>query len=625
MAECSCEMLDYDVVVIGAGAAGLRAAIEAVRHGARTAIICKSLLGKAATVMAEGGIAAATGNVKTEDGWRAHFRDTMRGGWFVNDWRMAHIHAQEAPDRLAELEKWGALFDRTEDGLVSQWQSGGHRHSRLARRDSRIGLEITRALQRQMINQGIHVHMECDVKRLLVSEGRVAGALGYRRGTGELILFKGTAVVLATGGAGRAWKVTSNPSDSTGDGTALALDAGAELVDMEFIQFHPTAVVAPAGLRGMLISEVARAAGGVLRNAGGRRFMFDYVPDFLQPDIAATEREADAWYEHSEDNRRPPELLPPDVIARAIDSEVRAGRATARGAVFLDLVSRVSAECLLDRLPSLYSRLKKLCDIDFARAPIEVAPACHSMLGGVRVEADTGASTVPGLFAAGEVAAGMHGAARLGGNALSEALVFGRRAGLHAAQYCRARAGRATINGREVEAHVRVLLAPLQRAGGENPFALQRELQDCMHRFVGVARTGEELGRAREKIEELGRRSRNVAVAGGRAYNPGWHIALDLHSLLSVSEATTLAAIERKESRGCHLRRDFPGADPRYIGVSIVVTRSKHGLIVSRRRLAEIPEELKRLVDWSKKWLAKKPVSESGAATPAAVGSKNIA
>jgi len=624
MAEVSCEMLDYDVVVIGAGAAGLRAAIEAAAEGARTAIVCKSLLGKAATVMAEGGIAAATGNVHADDGWRAHFRDTMRGGRLVNDWRMAHIHAREAVDRVLELEAWGALFDRTADGLISQRESGGHRHARLAHRDGRTGLEILRALQGQMINQGIDVHMECNVQRLFLDEGRVSGAFGYRRATGELILFRCKAVVLASGGAGRAWKVTSNPWDSTGDGTALALDAGAELMDMEFVQFHPTALVAPAGARGLLVSEGTRAAGGVLRNAAGRRFMFDHVPDFLRPDTAATEAEADAWYEERHGKRRPPELLPPDIVARAIDSEVRAGRGTAHGGVFLDLASRRPAEYVLNQLPSLHSRLKKLCDIDITRAPIEVGPASHSTLGGVRVEAETAASTVPGLFAAGEVAAGLHGAARLGGNALSGALVFGRRAGLHAAQYCRSRAGRSTIDGREVEAHARALLAPLGRAGSENPFALQRELQDCMHCLVGVARAGGELSRAREKIEDLGRRSRNVAVAGGRAYNPGWHLALDLHSLLCVSEATTLAAVERKESRGCHLRRDFPDVDPRYTGTSIVVARSKHGLAASRRPLPEMPEELKRLVDWSKQWLAKKPVSESGAATPAAAGSKNI-
>lgn len=624
MAEASWRMLDYDVVVIGAGAAGLRAAIESATEGARTAIICKSLLGKAATVMAEGGVAAATGNVQAEDGWRAHFRDTMRGGCFVSDWRMAHIHAREAPDRLLELEAWGALFDRTAGGLIAQRQSGGHRHARLACRDGRIGLEVLRALQRQAINLGIDVHMECDVKRLFLDGGRVAGALGYRRATGELILFKCKAVVLASGGAGRAWKVTTNPWDSTGDGTALALDAGAELVDMEFVQFHPTALLAPAGARGLLVSERMRTAGGVLRNTAGRRFMFDYVPDFHRPETAATEAEADAWCENHHVNRRPPELLPPDIVARAIDAEVRAGRGTTGGGVFLEFKSRPFAAYALNQMLTLNSSLKKL-DIEIMQAAIEVAPACHSVLGGVRVEAETTASTVPGLFAAGEVAAGLHGAARLGGNGLSEALVFGRRAGLHAAKFSRSVTTPSSVDGRDVESCVRALIAPLRRASGENPFALQRELQECMHRLVGVGRTGEELGRALETIADLRKRSRNVAVGGGRAYNPGWHLALDLQSLLCASEATALAAMERKESRGCHLRQDFPGPDARYTGTSIVVAKSKHGLVVSRRPLVQMPMELKRLVHWSKKWLAKKPVSKSGVVMPAVAGSKNIA
>jgi succinate dehydrogenase flavoprotein subunit len=568
---------DYDVVVVGAGGAGLRAAIEASAQGAKTAIICKSLLGKASTVMALGGIAAAMGNVHPQDGWRAHFRDTVRAGRFMSHWRMGEIHAREAPERVLELLSWGALFDRTADGRIAQRRFGGHRHARLAYRADRTGQELLRALQQRATHEGIDIHMECSVQRLLLDDGRIAGALACRRTDGELVLFRCKALILATGGGGRAWKFTSNPCESTGDGVALALAAGAELMDMEFVQFHPTGMLWPPGARGRLVSESVRAEGATLRNAAGKRFMFDYVKD--RPETGL-----------------PPELLPPDEVARAIDVEVRAGRGTAHGGVLLELASR---EC------------------------IEVGPTCHYALGGVRVDADTTASTVPGLFAAGEVAAGLHGASRIGGNALSELLVFGRRAGLHAAQYCSASRPRA-IDRRELERNARKVLAPLERRSGENPYTLQGELQECMHNLAGVTRSGDGLRRALCKIGELKDRLAFVSAAASRHYNPGWHLALDLHSLLSASEATVRAAIERKESRGSHARNDFPAPDAAYGAVNFILRRSDAGLQIQAAPAVEMPEAFKRLVDWSKEWLAKKPRSESGAATPTAASSRII-
>jgi succinate dehydrogenase / fumarate reductase flavoprotein subunit len=624
MSAAQYETLDYDVVVIGGGGAGLRAAIEASAQGARTAIVCKSLLGKALTAMAQGGIAAAMGNVHTEDSWHAHFRDTMRAGRFLSDWRMAQIHAQESAERVVELESWGALFDRTKDGLISQRHFGAHRYARVAHRGDRTGLDLLRALQQHAVHNGIDVHMECTIQRLMLDDGRIAGAFGYWRASGKFVLFKSKAVILATGGSGRAWKHTSNPWESTGDGVALALEAGAQLMDMEFVQFHPTGMIWPTSARGILVTESARALGGTLRNAAGERFMFDYIPDFLISETAGSEIEADAWYSDRRNHRCPPDLLPPDEVARAIDSEIRAGRGTSHRGVFLDLGSRRPAETILRELPSLHSQFKRQCDVDITQSPMEVAPTCHYMMGGVRVNAETAASTVPGLYAAGEAAAGLHGASRLGGNSLSDLLVFGRRAGLHAAQYCRSCYGRVSVDADRVAGYARQLLAPFQTNGSENPYALHAALQDCMHSLVGVKRTESDLKHALWKIRQLRRKSTRVAVQGPRSFNPAWHLALDLHSLLTASEATTVAAIERKESRGSHARRDFPVVDPAYAKLNIVVEKFENGLVISREPVPEMPDELKRLVDWSKTWLAKKPASESGAAMQTAGNSKSI-
>ncbi|HWO43548.1 MAG TPA: fumarate reductase/succinate dehydrogenase flavoprotein subunit [Candidatus Eisenbacteria bacterium] len=594
------ETHDYDVVVIGAGGAGLRAAIEASAQGVKTALVCKSLLGKAHTVMAEGGIAAALGNVYPEDNWKVHFRDTMRGGKLLNNWRMAQIHAQEAPERVLELEEWGALFDRTKDGLILQRDFGGHRYARLAHVGDRTGLEMIRTLQQHAVHKGIDVYMECTVQRLLTDGGRIAGAFGYWRESGKFILFRSKAVVLATGGGGKAWKVTSNSWEYTGDGVAMALDAGAELMDMEFIQFHPTGMVWPPSVRGILVTEGVRGDGGTLKNNKGERFMFRYIPEFFKAETAETEKEADAWYEDKRNNRRTPDLLPRDEVARAINAEVKAGRGTPHGGVYLDIASRRPADYIMRRLPSMYHQFKELADVDITKEPMEVGPTCHYAMGGVRVDADTAATSVPGLYAAGEVAAGLHGANRLGGNSLSDLLVFGRRAGLYAAQYAKSFTGPISISNDQVEAYARELLAPFDDRGGENPYTLHAELQECMQNLVGIIRVEAELKQALDKIRDLKRRARQVTVQGHRQYNPGWHLALDLHALLSFSEAAALAAIERKESRGGHTRDDYPNSDPKFARVNIVIRKAKDGLAVSHEPLPEMPEELRKLVEEQK-------------------------
>ncbi|MFD6417125.1 fumarate reductase/succinate dehydrogenase flavoprotein subunit [Streptomyces sp. NPDC060194] len=590
----------WDVVVIGAGGAGLRAAIAARERGARTAVICKSLFGKAHTVMAEGGIAASMGNVNSGDNWQVHFRDTMRGGKFLNQWRMAELHAQEAPDRVWELETWGALFDRTRDGRISQRNFGGHEYPRLAHVGDRTGLELIRTLQQKIVSlqqedfaetgdheSRLRVFQECTVTRVLKSDdGRVAGVFAYDRETGRFFVLEAPSVVLATGGIGKSFKVTSNSWEYTGDGHALALLAGAPLVNMEFVQFHPTGMVWPPSVKGILVTESVRGDGGVLRNSEGRRFMFDYVPDVFKEKYARTEEEGDRWYEDADNNRRPPELLPRDEVARAINAEVKAGRGSPHGGVFLDVSTRMPAETIRRRLPSMYHQFKELADVDITAEPMEVGPTCHYVMGGVSVDSDTAAARgVPGLFAAGEVAGGMHGSNRLGGNSLSDLLVFGRRAGLHAAQYAAGAADRPVAADAEVDAAAAEALRPFSaeeseagpgagagsgggtpEAGGpgtppENPYTLHQELQQTMNDLVGIIRREAEMAQALEKLGELRVRARRAGVEGHRQFNPGWHLALDLRNMLLVSECVARAALERTESRGGHTREDRPGMD----------------------------------------------------------------
>ncbi|OGK80504.1 MAG: fumarate reductase/succinate dehydrogenase flavoprotein subunit [Candidatus Rokubacteria bacterium GWC2_70_16] len=598
-ADAKYETHEYDVLVIGAGGAGLRAAIEASAQGVRTALVCKSLLGKAHTVMAEGGMAAAMGNVWKEDSWQVHFRDTMRGGKMLNNWRMAQLHAQESPDRVLELEEWGALFDRTKAGLISQRDFGGHRYARLAHIGDRTGLEMIRTLQQHAVHKGLDVHMECNVQRLLMDGGRIAGAVGYFRPTGQLVVFKAKAVVLGTGGVGKSWKFTSNSWECTGDGIRLALEAGAELIDMECIQFHPTGMVWPPSVRGILVTEGVRGDGGTLKNAEGKRFMFEYIPEFFKAETADTEQEADAWYEDKK-NRRTPDLLPRDEVARAINSEVKAGRGTPHGGVFLDIASRRSADYIRKRLPSMYHQFKELADVDITKESMEVGPTCHYLNGGIRVDADSTATCVPGLFAAGEVAGGLHGSNRLGGNSLSDLVVFGRRAGLHAAQYVKALSGRLAVDAGQVEAGVEGILMPFQGKGNENPYAIHADLQECMQALVGIIRAEGELKKALEEIAVFKQRVGRVKVEGGRAFNPAWHLTLDLHAMLAVSEATALAALERKESRGGHTRDDYPKADPTWGKVNVVVCRKNGEISVSPEPIPEMPDDLKTLFEEKK-------------------------
>ena len=598
MANDKYETHQHDVIVIGAGGAGLRAAIEASAAGAKTALICKSLLGKAHTVMAEGGIAAALRNVYQEDNWKVHFRDTMRGGKMLNNWRMAQLHAQEAPDRVLELEEWGALFDRTKDGLILQRDFGGHRYARLAHVGDRTGLEMIRTLQQHAVHQGIDVYMECNVQRLLKDGDRVCGAFGYWRESGKFVVFKSKAVVLATGGIGKAWKFTSNSWEYTGDGVTLAADVGADLIDMEMIQFHPTGMVWPNSVRGILVTEGVRGDGGTLRNSDGRRFMFDYITDYFRAETAETEEEADAWYEDKTNNRRTPDLLPRDEVARAINAEVKAGRGSPHGGVFLDIASRRSAEYIERRLPSMHHQFKELADVDITKEPMEVGPTCHYVMGGVRVAADTTATTVPGLFAAGEVAAGLHGANRLGGNSLSDLLVFGRRAGRAATDYAQGLTGHSSPDAAQIEQYARELLAPFGNDGGENPYTIHMALQDCMQNLVGIIRTERELRRAQTEIAALQERLTRVSVEGHRQYNPGWNLALDLQSLLRVAEATTMGALERKESRGGHTREDYPDPDPEKYGkINLVLRRTDDGFSLSEEPLPEMPDDLKTLFE----------------------------
>jgi succinate dehydrogenase / fumarate reductase flavoprotein subunit len=573
------ERHDYDVIVIGAGGAGLRAAIETRSRGLRTAVVCKSLFGKAHTVMAEGGIAASMGNVNSRDEWRVHFRDTMRGGKFLNNWRMAELHAREAPDRVWELETYGALFDRTADGRISQRNFGGHEYPRLAHVGDRTGLELIRTLQQKVVSlqqedfaehgdyeARLKVYQECTVTELLKDGGRIAGAFGYWRESGRFVRFHAPVVVLATGGIGKSFKVTSNSWEYTGDGHALALKAGAALINMEFVQFHPTGMVWPPSVKGILVTESVRGDGGVLRDSEGRRFMFDYIPEVFKDNYADSPAEADRWYSDPDNNRRPPELLPRDEVARAINNEVKEGRGSAHGGVFLDVASRLPAEEITRRLPSMHHQFKELADVDITAESMEVGPTCHYVMGGVEVEPDTAASRVPGLFAAGEVAGGMHGSNRLGGNSLSDLMVFGRRAGIGAADYIEGLSRRPEVSQSDVDEASHRAQEPFESgepaAARENPYTLHSELQQVMNDLVGIIRKDDEMRSALDLLSELKRRSAHLVVEGNRQFNPGWHLALDLRNMLLVSECVARAAVLRTESRGGHTRDDHPEMDP---------------------------------------------------------------
>ncbi|UYM03945.1 fumarate reductase/succinate dehydrogenase flavoprotein subunit [Solicola gregarius] len=592
------ETHDYDVVVIGAGGAGLRAAIAAHDAGARVAIVCKSLLGKAHTVMAEGGAAAAMGNLWPDDNWKVHFRDTMRGGKMLNNWRMAQVHAQEAPDRVLELEEWGALFDRTPDGLISQRDFGGHRYARLAHVGDRTGLEMIRTLQQRAVALGIDVFMEFTVTELCKADDRIVGAVGYWRETGRFVVFNAPSVVLATGGIGRSFQVTSNSWEYTGDGHALAMRAGASLINMEFVQFHPTGMVWPMSVRGLLVTESVRGDGGILKNSDGERFMFNYIPDFFKAETADSVEEADGWYEDKKNNRRPPELLPRDEVARAINSEVKAGRGTEHGGVYLDIASRRDPEFIRRRLPSMYHQFKELAGVDITQEAMEIGPTCHYVMGGVEVDPDTQQSSVDGLYAAGEVSGGMHGSNRLGGNSLSDLLVFGRRAGECAAENAAKHSNeRAAVPDSTATAAADAALAPFAEEGGENPYTIQKDLQDVMHRLVGIIRKREELVTSLTELEELKARAEHLSVEGNRQYNPGWHLAIDLANMLIVSECVATAALEREESRGGHTREDFPMASDEWAQINLVLTYDGESVGLARQPLPVMPDDLKELFD----------------------------
>jgi len=598
------ETHEYDVLIVGAGGAGLSAAIAASAGGATVGVVCKSLLGKAHTVMAEGGVAAALANVDDRDSWRVHFADTMRGGQYLNNWRMAEIHAKEAPERVRELEAWGALFDRTEDGRILQRHFGGHRYPRLAHVGDRTGLEMIRTLQDHGIHQGIAFHMEQTIVTLLKEGERVVGAFGYDRERGRFRVFQAKAVVLATGGIGRAFRITSNSWEYTGDGHALAYEAGADLIDMEFVQFHPTGMVWPPSVRGILVTEGVRGEGGVLRNREGRRFMFDDIPPLYRTQTADTPEEGWRYCQGDKNARRPPELLTRDHVARCIMREVREGRGSPHGGVFLDIAwikekIRNAPDHIKRKLPGMYHQFKQLGDIDITREPMEVGPTTHYMMGGVRVDADSQMSTVPGLFAAGECAGGLHGANRLGGNSLSDLLVFGKRAGDHAARWAADRAA-GLVDSRQLDAIAQEALAPFDRAPTPEhaPFQLQAELQDCMQDLVGIVRREEEMARALGTIASLRGRLARSGIVGSRDFNPGWHMTVDMKSMLTVSEAVTRAALDRKESRGAHFRDDYPSQDASCGRRNTVVRRGADGtMALAHEPVVEVPAELRAIVE----------------------------
>ncbi len=616
-ADGGMERHQYDVVVIGAGGAGLRAAIAAQDAGAKVALVCKSLLGKAHTVMAEGGIAAAMGNRWPEDNWEVHFRDTMRGGKMLNNWRMAQLHAQEAPERVQELEDWGALFDRTEDGLISQRDFGGHKYARLAHVGDRTGLEMIRTLQQRAVQLGIDVFMEFTVTDLMLDQGagdpKVSGAFGYWRETGRFVLFEAPSVILATGGIGKSFKVTSNSWEYTGDGHALAMRSGAALINMEFVQFHPTGMVWPPSVKGLLVTESVRGDGGILKNSEGERFMFNYIPEFFKAETADTIEEADRWYDDKKNNRRPPELLPRDEVARAINSEIKAGRGTPHGGIYLDIASRRTPEFIRKRLPSMYHQFKELADVDITAEPMEIGPTCHYVMGGVEVDADTQESAVTGLYAVGECSGGMHGSNRLGGNSLGDLLVFGKRAGEAATAYATSLGdSRPQVDEADVKAAQESALAPFEVEGGENPYTIQADLQQSMNDLVGIIRTGSELEASLAEIEAFKERAKSMKVEGHRQYNPGWHLALDLRNMLIVSESIAKAALAREESRGGHTRDDFPGPNPEWGTKNLVVTLTSDGTAVElhEKPLPVMPDELK-------KYFEAPPATDAGSAKEA--------
>ena len=622
------ERYSYDVVVIGAGGAGLRAAVEARQAGLSVAIICKSLFGKAHTVMAEGGAAAAMGNVNENDGWKVHFRDTMRGGKFLNNWRMAELHAKESPDRVWELESWGALFDRTKEGKISQRNFGGHEYPRLAHVGDRTGLELIRTMQQRIValqqkdkkefgdaEKYIKVFSELTITEILKEGDRVSGAYGYWRESGDEVLFESAAVVLATGGVGKSFKITSNSWEGTGDGHALALKAGSALVDMEFVQFHPTGMVWPPSVRGILVTESVRGDGGVLTNSEGRRFMFDYIPEVFKDKYADNEAEADRWYKDQNNNRRPPELLPRDEVARAINSEVKAGRGSPHGGVFLDVSSRLPAEEIKRRLPSMWHQFKELADVDITKEPMEVGPTCHYVMGGVKVDPDSAAAVgVEGLFAAGEVAGGMHGSNRLGGNSLSDLLVFGRRAGAGAAAYVKSLGQRPKVTDGEISRAKSRLDAPFTGSGGENPYSLHQELQNLTQDLVGIIRTETELADAIVKLDSIRQRSEKVRADGGRVFNPGFHLALDLENMLLVSESIAKSALARKESRGGHTRDDYPKMDPEWRQYNHLSRWNGSKVEVAPEEAIMLPHELLDLfeVDELKKYFTQGELAKGG-------------
>ena len=606
--------LSYDIVVVGAGGAGLRAAIGAAAGGASVGLICKSLLGKAHTVMAEGGVAAALANVDSRDSWKVHFRDTMKGGGMHNHWRMVELHAKLSPDRVNELERWGAVFDRTKDGKISQRNFGGHTYPRLAHVGDRTGLEMIRTLQEKLIHEkNVTIHMETTITRLFTSNGLISGAFGYDRQTGNLLVFQAKAVILATGGIGKAYLVTSNSWEYTGDGITLALDTGAQLIDMEFLQFHPTGMLSPSSVKGILVTEGVRGEGGVLKNAIGERFMFNYIPERYKSEFAVTEKEAREWLEEQENDetkkqraaarkpapRRPPELLTRDVVSKAINAEVKAGRGSPHGGVFLDVASQRDPEYIKRKLPSMYHQFMTLGKLDITKEPMEVGPTTHYIMGGIRVDADTQMSSMPGLFAAGEVAAGMHGANRLGGNSLSDLLVFGALAGESAAKYVKTKTTGSPVPDPDIRQAIAAVLSPFGSDRSENPYALHSELQRAMDRFAGIIRTEKDLLMAKEKLQSLADRAAKSKATGNRIYNPGWHLAIDIQNLLMTSQALVLAALERKESRGAHTREDYPKTEPELAEILYVIHRKKPGdpITILKEKIPSMPAELKSILE----------------------------
>jgi succinate dehydrogenase / fumarate reductase flavoprotein subunit len=586
------QTIDHDVMVIGAGGAGLRAAIECSALGLNTGVISKSLLGKAHTVMAEGGMAAAMGNVDKRDNWKIHFRDTMRGGKFLNVWRMAELHARQAPDRVRELEEWGAVFDRTKEGLISQRNFGGHRYPRLAHVGDRTGLELIRSLQDHGIHQGIKFHMECSGLELLKDGGRIAGVLAYWRETGRFVVFRCKAVILCTGGGGKAWPVTSNSWEYTGDGIAMAYDAGAELMDLEFTQFHPTGMVWPLSVRGILVTEGVRGDGGILKNNKGERFMFNYISERFAPETADTVEEANRWLAGDKTARRPPELLTRDEVARAITAEVKAGRGSPHGGVFLDIASRQPADFIKRKLPSMYHQFKELAEVDITAEPMEVGPTLHYFMGGIRVDADSQQTTVPGLFAAGECAAGLHGANRLGGNSLSDLIVFGKLAGDGAAAYVKGLSSSPAPVDEQIVAAVRRATEILKREKGANPYLLHEKLEGIMSANVGIVRNQTDLETGVAALEELKQEAVDMKAPGASQYNPGWHEALAMRSLLITSEAVTRAALMREESRGAHTRTDHPGESAEWVKYNVIIKKGPNGMEVEKRPKPEGPAHL---------------------------------